>query len=220
MHTNYALSLLFLRISSSIVIEEALMSFKAGNSPQPVYFYCSRNSAEPARSDPQAILASLARQLSCLEPGKPLLQPTIAIYKRKEEEGFASGSLQMNESLNLILQLIEEYPLTTIFIDAMDECDPLKRLGLLKALERILRDSPRLVKIFVSSRNDQDLVLRLNSYPNLEIESQKNGIDIARFVKDQAEQLIHDRELLQFSTSQAEMKSLIVNKVIEGAAGM
>ncbi|ORX98360.1 hypothetical protein BCR34DRAFT_577292 [Clohesyomyces aquaticus] len=204
----------------SVVIEDAVARYKAGVSPHPVFFYCSRNPAEPARSDPHAILASLARQLSCLAPGKPLLGPSVNLFKDKEAEGFASGSLQMDESLNLILQLITHYPLTTIVIDAMDECDPQKRHELLKALEQILQNSSSLVKVFVSSRNDQDIILRLQRYPNLEINSQRNGNDIARFVNKQAEQLIQDGRLLQYSDSKAEMKKLIVDKVIIGATGM
>jgi len=209
-----------LTLSSSIVIEDALEGFRAGHNPQPVFFYSSRNKAEPGRSDPKAILASLARQLSSLQPGKPLLQPTIDLYKKKEAEGFASGSLRIEESCALIIQLIEQYPLTTIVIDALDECDPEKRCHLLKSLEKILRESSGLVKMFVSSRDDHDIVLRLQRYPNLEIKSDRNGNDIAAFVKDQTEQLIEDGELLQYSDSPLEMKELIVDKVIEGASGM
>src|SRR5215469_2628889 len=113
-----------LTFSGSIVIEDALNGFRAGHNPRPVFFYSSRNRAEPGRSDPKAILASLARQLSALEPGKPLLKPTLDLYKKKEAEGFASGSLRIEESCALIIQLIEQYPVTTIVIDALDECDP------------------------------------------------------------------------------------------------
>ncbi|KAH8649711.1 hypothetical protein BGZ60DRAFT_569767 [Tricladium varicosporioides] len=204
----------------SIVIEDALKSFRAGYTPQPVFFYCSRNRAEPGRSDPEAILASLARQLSCLEPGKPLLKPILDLYKKKETEGFASGSLCLEDSCALTIQLTEKYPLTTIVIDAFDECDPGKRGDLLKALERILQNSSGLVKIFVSSRDDRDIVFRFQHYPNLEIKSDRNSEDIAAFVKDRTERLIEDGELLQYSDSQTEMKKVIVEKVIEGAAGM
>jgi hypothetical protein len=107
-----------------------------------------------------------------------------------------------------------------IMIDAMDECNHKKRAYLLKALERILRESNGLVKIFVSSRDDHDIVLRLHRYPNLEIKSNRNSDDITRFVKDQTEQLIEGGELLQYSNSKTEMKLLIVSKVIEGATGM
>ncbi|KAF2235084.1 hypothetical protein EV356DRAFT_135445 [Viridothelium virens] len=204
----------------SIVIEDAWRTFRAGDSPQPVFFYCSRNPAEPARSDPEAILASLARQLSCLEPGRPLMRPTVNLFKKKEEEGFASGSLQLDDSRTLILQLIKQYPLTTIIIDAVDECDPQKRREFLRILEQILQNASSLVKMFISSRNDQDIVLLLKDYPNLEIDSRKNSNDIARFVEDQTKQLIKNGDLLQYSTSPADMEELIVSKVVEGAGGM
>ena len=118
------------------------------------------------------------------------------------------------------MQLIELYPQTTVIIDAMDECNPTTRLQLLKALENVLQASSSLVKVFVSSRDDQDIVLRLSNYPNLEINSQRNSDDIVRFVKDEVERLIQDGKLLRHSSSQAEMKKLVTDRVIEGATGM
>jgi hypothetical protein len=207
-------------INSSIVIEDALEDFKAGNSPHPVYFYCSRNPTEPARSDPQAILASIARQLSSTQPGKPLLQPSIDLYDEEEAEGFASGQPRLDESLKLIMQLIELYPQTTIVLDALDECSPATRLDLLRALEHLLQHSCSLVKIFVSSRNDQDIVMQLKGYLNLEIDSRRNSNDIAQFVNAEVERLIKDGKLLRNSKSKDDMKDLIVRKVTEDAAEM
>jgi hypothetical protein len=196
------------------VIEDALKSSHACHTPQPVFFYCSRDTTEPARSDPKAILASLARQLSCLEPGKPLLKPTVELYRKKEAEGFASGSLRTQESCALIIQLIEQYPLTTIVIDALDECDPRKRRDLLEKLEQILRESSGLVKIFVSSRDDHDIMYRLQHYPNLEIKSDRNSDDIKVFVKDQTEQFIKDGELLQYYRNESFMTVSRINSVL------
>jgi hypothetical protein len=139
---------------------------------------------------------------------------------KEEAEGFASGQLQVDESRQLIMQLIELYPQTTIIIDALDECDPDTRLELLQALEHILQRSASLVKVFVSSRDDQDIVLELSGYPNLAIDSQRNSDDIAQFVTTEVERLIQARKLLRYSTAQTEMKKMIINKVIEGAAGM
>lgn len=207
-------------ITSSIVIEDALNSFKAGSSPQPVYFYCSRNPAEPARSDPKAIFASFARQLSSTRPAKPLLKPTINLYQEAEAEDFVSGPPQLKQSLDLIMQPIELYPQTTIILDALDECDPATRLDLLRNLEHILQHSCSLVKIFVSSRNDQDIVLRLNGYLNLEINSRRNNRDIARFVNTEVERLTKDGKLLRGSKSKDEMKALIIRRVTEDAADM
>jgi hypothetical protein len=206
--------------ASSIVVEDALKRSTAGNSSQTVFFYCSRSPAEPARSSPRSILASLVRQLSSIEPGKPLLPPSISFYKKEEAEGFASGQLKIEDSCRLITQLIGLYPQTTIIIDAMDECDPDTRYELLQALEELLQSASSLLKIFVSSRNDQDIVQMLTSYPNLEIASHRNSHDIALFVNIEVERLTKARKLLRHSTSQAEMKTLIIDEVTEGAHGM
>jgi hypothetical protein len=204
----------------SIVIEDAFRDFEAGRSPPPAFFYCSRNTAEPARSDPEQILASLASQLSNLRPEQPLLHPTVSIYEKKEAEGFASGPLRIEESRDLIIQLAELYPLTIIVIDALDECNPEKRSDLLDALDMILRECSNLIKVFISSRDDQDIVFCLKQYPNLEISSERNSEDIASFVKTTAKDLIRKRKLLKYSQSKQDMEDLIVQRVIEGASGM
>ena len=85
----------------SIVIEDAMQAFRTGQSPPPAFFYCSRNTTEHARSDPEAILASIARQLSSLGLGLPLLDPVITMYRQRETQGFASGSLRIDESSNV-----------------------------------------------------------------------------------------------------------------------
>ncbi|KAK3304913.1 uncharacterized protein B0T15DRAFT_255668 [Chaetomium strumarium] len=90
----------------SAVVEDALRAYldnRGPQSPPPAYFYCSRNPAEPGRSDPKEILASIARQLSCVGPGLLLLQPTVAEYKKREREAFANKSLRLQEGRDLIL---------------------------------------------------------------------------------------------------------------------
>lgn len=46
-----------------------LQEFETGHCPPPVIFYCSKDSAEPERSDLNMILTSLSRQLSYLGLG-------------------------------------------------------------------------------------------------------------------------------------------------------
>jgi hypothetical protein len=206
--------------SRSLVVENCRRDFHVGYFPNPAFFYCARNPAEPGRAKAETILASIARQLSSKTPEAPLLQPTLDFYGKRQAEAFASGSMRMEESCDLIIQLIEIFPLTTIIIDALDECDAENRRGLLKMLTKILQESSSLVKVFVSSRNDQDIVTRLEHYPNLHITSDRNNDDIAAFVKYQTERLIEDGDLLQYSASKSKMKDLIINNVIEGANGM
>jgi hypothetical protein len=203
-----------------LAVYSSIRAFKAHRSPLPAFFYCSRNAAEPTRSNPATILASIVRQLSSLQPGHPLLEPVVTSYQRKEAEGFASGQLRIEESCELIIQLAEHYPLTTIIIDALDECDPETRTDLLETLERVLQESTHLVKIFISSRDDQDIVCRLQEYPSLEIASHKNRDDITAFVRAETNGLIQKRKLLKFSSSKEQLQKLIIDRVIEGADGM
>jgi hypothetical protein len=204
----------------SIVVEDAIRAFRAGQSPPPAFFYCSRNTAESGRSNPEEIIASIARQLSSLQPELPLLSPSIAVYLKKEAEAFASGTLRISESCALVLQLLEHYPLTTIVIDALDECDREKQVDLLEALETILRESSHLVKIFISSRDDQDIACRLKDYPNLEISSDRNTDDILSFVRAETRALITKRKLLRFSTNKDVLEKFIIDEVSKGANGM
>ena len=45
-------------------------------------------------------------------------------------------------------------------------------------LEHLLQESPCIVKIFVSSRDDQDIVCKLRNYPTLDLSSDRNSEDI------------------------------------------
>ena len=70
----------------SIVVEDAIRRSEAGRGPPPVYFYCSRDAAEPQRSDAAAIFSSIVRQLSCAEPGLPLLPQSSRHMRRKVKD--------------------------------------------------------------------------------------------------------------------------------------
>ena len=193
--------------------------YEAGQSALPVYFYCTRSAAEPERSNPDAVLASILRQLSCVQPGAPLLYPVVEKY-RKLGEGFNSNGLDLDDSRDLIVRLIENYSMTIIVVDALDECDPAMRQSLLDAFEHILKESEGLVKIIVSSRDDQDIVYTLRDYPNLDISSDKNTADIEVYVKIETQKLVKRGNLLRNSRAKEEMTAVIIDRVSSGADGM
>ena len=147
------------------------------------------------------------------------MPPVVEKWKKKGQ-GFSSNGLQVEESCELILELIEQYPMTTIVIDALDECDPDRRQLLLDAFEDILEGSLGLVKIFVSSRDDQDIVCTLREYPNFDIVSTRNTVDIEAFVRTETERLVKKRRLLRNSNAREELKALIIDRVSKGADGM
>ena len=205
----------------SIVIENALRAFREKEAPGPVYFYCTRNSSEPGRSDPARIIASLARQLAKPQ-GAKVLTPTKRLYEEYEDEGFAEQQLTQSESEKLVLQLLGEYKASTaiLVLDALDECDRATRGGLLAALERFLKEAPCLLKIFVSSRDDQDLVCRLQSYPTLELSSDRNAADIRAFIRCELDRRIESQELLRGSPRKDELRNQISTKLEANAHGL
>lgn len=182
------------------------------------YFYCARNAAEPQRADPNEILRSLLRQLSSSKADFLIREPVRKKSKELQDEGFDPRGLRIDECKQLILNILEHSP-ATIVIDALDECDPSRRYLLLDSLQEILQGSANLVKIFVTSRDDGDIVCRLRDSPNLYIRAEDNGEDIHNFVKLEVEQSIEKKRLLSGNVS-TELKLLMIETLNQGAQAM
>jgi hypothetical protein len=138
-----------------------------------VYFYCKRD--EQDRQDPTKIMQSLIRQLSVQLPGHGVPKPVSDVYEKREENAFSSRDLSFHECQKLIITLLDIYPQTTIAIDALHEIDRKSRNPFLKALSTVTQQSKSLVKIFVSSRDDDDIVLELEAVANLYIDAADNA---------------------------------------------
>ncbi|KAI9772569.1 MAG: hypothetical protein M1839_002451 [Geoglossum umbratile] len=203
------------------LISAVIDSFK-GVSPATealAYFYCARNPAEPERADPGEILRSIVRQLSCLKPGHPIMEPITIKYSQREEDSFGLTKLTFEECLELIIELAELYPSTTIILDALDECIPDTRHELLQALDDIIQKSAGLVKILVSSRDNQDIVCRLRDSPNLYVHRSDNSEDIRRFVRQEVWEAVKRGRLLRGSVSD-DLARQVIHTLVEGAQGM
>ncbi|KAJ5000853.1 hypothetical protein K4K48_002085 [Colletotrichum sp. SAR 10_66] len=202
---------------TSIVVENALQSSLAAT----VYFYCSRNPAEPGRSNPTSIVASIARQLAMPRPGADILDAAAEAYRKFEENAFASQSLTLGESEALIHKLLDSYrgQTITLIIDAMDECDKDTRQDLLDFLVSLL-ETPTTIKVFVSSRDDRDIVYKLDKYENLCLSSKRNSGDIELFVRSETSRLVKKGSLLRGSTRKEELRDRIIHELISNAHGM
>lgn len=195
----------------SLLGEQAI----SGGSEAVAYFYCERDQA----GDPDEIMRTIVKQLS-LRAGSPLPQPVIDAYENRKAGGFASGSLRLEESFKLISSLIEQYSHTTIVIDALDECDVGKRSNFVKVLRRLIGFSPSApVKIFISSRNDEDIVYQLEKVPNIAIRPKDNFRDIKRFVDSEVSNCISNGKLLRGKASET-LKRAMIHKLVGGAHGM
>ena len=145
----------------AILIEKYLGEFRDRKNPNPVYFYCTRNPAEPERGSPEGVLRSLVKQLSCLQSGGTVLDPVRTVYEARKQDDFAAGALNEKECTDLIIKLCQCRPLTTIIIDALDECESTRRHELFDAMSTILQRSKSLIKVLVASRDDRDITLFL-----------------------------------------------------------
>ena len=97
--------------------------------PAPIaYFYCARTANEPERSDPAEVLRSILEQLSSSDENLLIREPVVKEYlsMKKEARGRKLGKLELEDTVRIILQLLESNP-ATIVIDGLDECDPTRR---------------------------------------------------------------------------------------------
>lgn len=143
------------------MVIEFLQSLPQSDGPV-VYFYCKRD--DPQRRNPEVIMQAILKHL-CLAL-KNLPSQVVQEYDKRQEKGHATGSLGFNECNNLVTSLLNIYSHTTIIIDALDESDPDERWQLLESFENIIHSATSPVKIFVSSRDDIDIKLRLEKVPN------------------------------------------------------
>lgn len=201
------------------MIGDVLQEFRARQSTPPIYFHCSRNPAEPQRSKAAAILASLVRQLCSAQTTDSLPDTVVEKYEDRGQ-GFDSHGLTLEESSQLIHMLSNAGEMTNIVIDALDECEADERLSLLDTIEDLLQNSTSLVKVFLSSRDDQDLVCTLRDYPNVSIASDNNAADIREYVRSQTQGLVKKRRLLRNSLAREELQGLIIERVSLEADGM
>jgi hypothetical protein len=167
-------------------------------------------------------MRSILKQLSCSKASLPIREPVAGEYKKLKDEADEDGSeaikWTISECVDLIIQILQDNP-ATIIVDALDECDPKRRHELLFAFDEIIQKSANVVKIFASSREDDDIKCRLEVSPNVFIHASDNGEDIQRFVHDQVDRAIKERRLLSGDVS-GDLKGRIIRVLTEKSQGM
>jgi hypothetical protein len=179
------------------------------------FFYCDRN--DESRRKPENVLRSFVRQLSVrMEDSNVILQePLVRLYKEREANAFASGNLSFDESEDLLIKLFQLYSHTTLVLDALDECSEGLRTRLIQTFERLITSSTNL-KIFISSRRNDDIKLHLEKKANFGISATDNEEDIGKFV---AEAIARDRPNRRTPLSD-DLQDKIIQVLLEKSDGM
>lgn len=209
----------------SMLVARVIEYLKSRTSGSPdntslAFFYCTRNANEPERASPLEILRSVIEQLSCSAEDSPIRLPVVEAYleRKKEARGRRPEKLDLEDCIPIILELLQDNP-ATIILDGLDECDPTLRQQLLDALGVIIRMSGNVVKVFVSSRDDHDLVHRLSQTPNLYIQASDNMEDIRNFVVSGVNDAIYKDRILCGKVSD-NLKEAIISTLISQSNGM
>ena len=210
-------------MTRATVIQQHLIENSTCQNAAPIaYSYCQRNTAEPQRSDPKEVLRAILQQLLCHNPLWQEESPTAEEYRARKIEADEDASeisrLDIEETTARIIEIASKMP-GTILIDALDECRSDQRHELLGALDILLEKSSQLVKVFVSSRDDVDIVLRLQKHPNVYINIYDNKHDIDRFVRAEVQRARRDGRLFKGIVS-SELKTLITQNLAMKAGGM
>lgn len=186
------------------------------------YFYCQRNPAEAERSDPDEILRCIVKQLAILESDKDIKSPIFEAFQRKTRvaKECEPDKLTLEEATSLLLEILEQSP-AIIIIDAIDEIDPLRRHELLASLQLIVlvHQSPSLVHVFVSSRDDGDIVCHLARLPDIYMNMFDNEDDIEIFAVDGVDKAIQEKRLIKGRVSDV-LRHRIVKALVTKGRGM
>ena len=140
----------------------------------------------------------------------------VQLYNKKQGSGFASDSMDTEEIKNSLMELVQIYPQTTLIVDALDECNKQTRAQFVGILDMVIRQSPRPVKIFVSSRPDRDIKYRFESGQNVGIKATDNRKDIEKFIDDK----IASSPPYWPGQTSSDLKNDIVQKLRDKCEGM
>lgn len=191
------------------------------NSPNKIaYFYCARNTAQPERVDPEEVLCSILAQIAWPNRDEQPSQALIKIYKERKRESQKDGSrverLSVSDCVNLLDTISTEE--TVILIDGLDEFQENKRHGLLSGLDSII-SSGKPIKLFISSRDEGDIVRQFQDYRNIYVSATKNGQDITNYVKVEVDKAIDEMRLIRGRVS-SDLRSRIIESLTDKAQGM
>ncbi|KAF7884619.1 uncharacterized protein EAF02_004955 [Botrytis sinoallii] len=213
-------------VLTSSVIDSLCQEASSIRTAAPVaYFYCSRNTAEPERANPEEVLRSILEQVSSNTANLPIRKPVVEVYTKLKEDNRGLSPqerLNLNETTEVLLKILQVDPFYVV-IDALDECDPSERYSLIESLKTIIDESASVVKVFISSRRDYDIVSQLEESPCISIQPGHISNDIENYVKKEVSEAIEKKRIVKGKLIPEEKKKIeqqISQALIDGSQGM
>ncbi|PGH08637.1 hypothetical protein GX51_01157 [Blastomyces parvus] len=196
---------------TSRVIDEIRSTLETSSNDEGfAFFYCNRN--ESIRREPLAVLCSFVRQLSSTVNYQHSIQKRVREYYLRCRQLASKPTIR--ECRELLLELINLYPKTTLILDALDECGEQSRSVLFELFDYLVTRAAKPVKVFISSRPDIDIKITFSSHPNIRIQASDNDDDISKFVKSEI------TRHLRWNKMSVELQNDIIKTLQQGSQGM
>ncbi|KAJ5153860.1 uncharacterized protein N7500_009299 [Penicillium coprophilum] len=210
---------------TSAVIESFLNESSLNPLSAPVaYFYCGDSRLGPSWADPDEIMLSLVRQFAIIDRQMLRIREQVALeYARREAEAKLEGlsdppRIRGTQAAELILSILSSNP-ATIVVDGVDEIEEHRRHELLDQLIRVRDESASVVKIFISSRDNVNVMAGLpKDALVLRIQETDTRHDVELYVDHCVRNAISTRSLLHGNVSddlQIKLKQFLLKRAGE-----
>lgn len=192
-------------VGSSLVADTLIESYK---SVPTIHFYC--NYGESERRETLSIIKSLLKQLSMRFEK---LDPNMVSYFDN------ATSLTAKSSEILFTAALSRFDKVFIIVDALDECCEGERESIVASLTRQLKIEGCHVKIFLTSRPENDLRRLLKDSHNYHIDTNDTLKDITPFVAAAVADYIKSGKLLGGEVTPV-LKEDLIKTISSEAEGM
>lgn len=203
----------------SVVVDSLLATAVSQSGSTPfAYFYCLRTDSEPDRSSIDDILRSLLRQLAITDAPGDVRDSLYSEFERRSKtdrfRGLDLPRLRRKECVDLMVEIANEDPIT-IVLDAVDQVEEGHRYVLLESLARITSEAANVVKVFLTSRDGNEVLSAFPQARQITITRENTHEDMVEFIFRN----IDDARLLGGNLS-SETRASLANKLLSGADEM
>ena len=188
------------------------------------YFYCSSLEFERGRSSLDEVMRTILRQLATDRIDSKKVRDFLwSDYERRlataSIDGFDPPELRTKDSVELILELADQEPLTIVVIDDIDHTHEDDCHTFIEPLNRIIARSSNVVKILVTSRDNAHISTALTAADKtIRITSDEVRQDIETFVNHQIDGAIVKGWL--FGNVSPTLRSMVQQALLGGAGEM
>ncbi|KAL5315085.1 hypothetical protein ACEPPN_017736 [Leptodophora sp. 'Broadleaf-Isolate-01'] len=176
-------------VLSSLVLDH-VSSFEL-NDPETCVIFAYYGFQTPERHPLVKLLGSFIRQLA--SKLKEVPQDTLKFFQTYYRDAKTPDSDDLNVHF---FECLRQFPSQVIVVfDGLDECEPGSREEVFEFVARLVNNQSTLVKIFVTSRREEDIKDAFDGCPVVEIDSKLVNDDIRVFLQGDIERRIGNKSL-------------------------